>query len=101
VKTNPEALGTTFDNKCSILAEIWNVYRKDEEFSEFVVQNHLGLAIAFAISGGIVEATPTATEIVEGTFNALLSGFEYDEDYGWEDLNEIFSQAEWMPPTSL
>jgi hypothetical protein len=96
--TSPESFRTTFENKCSILSEIWQKYREHEDFCEFALQNQLGLVIAFAIADGIVEATPAAAETIEESFEALLAGFEYDEDHGWETLEEIFSQAEWMPP---
>jgi hypothetical protein len=51
---------TTLDNKLSILSELWLDYRDDEEFTDFIEYNDLGLPLAYAISTKIVEVTPSA-----------------------------------------
>lgn len=89
---------TTFENKCGILAELWINYRYDQDFAEFISMNDLGLPLAYAIDSGIVDKTDLAVKFIEETFDLFLAGFEYEEDSGWNSLDEIFSQAEWMPP---
>ena len=89
---------TSFENKAIILADLWLNYRNDEEFQDVITYNDLGLPLAYAISEGIVKTTPLAEGFVNEAFDLLLAGFEYDEDQGWESLDEMFSQAEWMPP---
>jgi hypothetical protein len=37
--------GNTFDNKISILAELWMNYRDDEELQDFIEYNDLGLPL--------------------------------------------------------
>ena len=82
---------TTFENKCSILSELWLNYRKDEEFQDFIEYNDLGLPLAYAISEGIVEATPMAETFIAETFAVLLSGLELD-DLGFENLDEVLEE---------
>lgn len=89
---------TTIENQAIILADLWLNYRYDEEFADFIQYNDLGLPLAYAISEGIVKMTETAQAFIEETFALLLAGFEYAEDTGWESLDDIFSQAEWLPP---
>jgi len=89
---------TSFENKAVILSELWLNYRNDEEFQDFITYNDLGLPLAYAISEGIVRTTPLAEAFITEAFDLLLAGFEYDEDTGWETLNDLFGQAEWMPP---
>jgi hypothetical protein len=79
---------TTFDNKVAILAKLWLDYRDDEEFTDFIEYNDLGLPLAYAISTNIVKSTPTAEKFINETFDLLLAGLEV-EDTGFEDLEEI------------
>jgi hypothetical protein len=79
---------TTFDNKVAILAELWLDYRDDEEFTDFIEYNDLGLPLAYAISTNIVKSTPTAEKFINETFDLLLAGLEV-EDTGFEDLAEV------------
>ncbi len=48
---------TTLDNKLSILSQLWLDYRDDEEFTDFIEYNDLGLPLAYAISNDIVKIT--------------------------------------------
>lgn len=84
---------TTFENKCSILGDIWLNYRQDTAFTEFFWYNDLGLPLAFAISEGIVDATPTATQLIEESFAMLLGTFGIPEDIGYVDVEEILADA--------
>ena len=79
---------TTLDNKLSILSELWLDYRDDEEFTDFIEYNDLGLPLAYAISTNIVKSTPTAEKFINETFELLLAGLDV-EDTGFEDLAEV------------
>jgi hypothetical protein len=80
---------TTFDSKCEILGELWISYKGDPEFSDFIEYNDLGLPLAYAITSGIVEATPKAIMFIDETFELLLSALEI-KDEGFESLDELF-----------
>jgi alpha-D-ribose 1-methylphosphonate 5-triphosphate synthase subunit PhnL len=90
----PEAPTTNFSGKTDILAELWMDYRTDEEFSEFIEHNDLGLPLAYAIAEGIVEVSDKAKVFVEQSFDALLEHLEIEDD-GFVNLEELldFSEA--------
>jgi hypothetical protein len=86
-------MATTFDNKASILADLWLNYRQDEEFADFVEYNDIGLPLAYAISNGIVKTTDVATRFIEESFDLLLAGLGY-EDLTFEDLDELLGSLD-------
>jgi hypothetical protein len=86
-------MATTFDNKASILADLWLNYRQDEEFADFVEYNDIGLPLAYAIANDIVKTTPVATRFIEESFDLLLAGLGY-EDLTFEDLDELLGSLD-------
>lgn len=84
---------TTYSNQCLILADLWLNFRDDENFSDFVDYNDIGLPIAYGIANGIVESTEVAERFVGETFDLLLSGLGV-EDTGFELLDDVFSEAD-------
>jgi hypothetical protein len=83
---------TTSENKASILSELWMSYRDDENFSDFVSYNDIGLPLAYVIATGIVKPTEMADRFINETFELLLASLEV-EDEGFEDLDDIFILA--------
>lgn len=83
-----EQAETTFDDKASILADLWLNYRQDEEFIDFIEYNDIGLPLAYAISNEIVVTTPIASKFIEETFALLLEGLDI-EDTGFEVLDDM------------
>ncbi len=79
---------TTLDNKLSILSQLWLDYRDDEEFTDFIEYNDLGLPLAYAISNDIVKITPTAEKFVAETFDLLLAALDVEDD-GFETLEDV------------
>ena len=79
---------TTYSSKCEILAELWTDYRDDEEFTDFIDYNDLGLPLAYAIANGIVESNTIAEGFVQESFRLLILGLEI-EDTGFENLSDI------------
>jgi hypothetical protein len=49
--------GYSFENKVSILAELWMNYRDDEELQDFIEFNDLGLPLAYFLLHEIVLPT--------------------------------------------
>lgn len=86
-----EVIPTTFENKCSILAELWITYKNDEEFEDFIAYNDLGLPLAYAVSHGIVDATPKLEGFVNDTFLLLLNALSI-VDEGYEELSDLLGQ---------
>jgi hypothetical protein len=88
---------TTFTDKCGILGELWMDYREDEEFTDFIEYNDLGLPLAYMISAGMVgTATPKGEEIVEETFDLFLGAMNI-KDTGFDTLDDVFDKAAGPP----
>jgi alpha-D-ribose 1-methylphosphonate 5-triphosphate synthase subunit PhnL len=84
---------TPLSGKSEILAELWMNYRQDEEFSEYVAQNDLGLPLAYAISESIVEVSKRAEVFIEQSFDSLLAHLEIEDD-GFGSLDELLDYSE-------
>ena len=80
---------TTFQDKASILADLWLNYRQDTEFADFIEYNDIGLPLAYAIDNDIVKTTDIATRFIEETFALLLEGVGIQEDTGFENLDDL------------
>jgi hypothetical protein len=79
---------TTFENKCSILAELWVDERDDVNLQDLFNYGDLGFPLAYAIANGIVEETDKARGFIEETFDLLISSYGL-EDEGFEDYDDI------------
>lgn len=79
---------TTFENKCAILADLWINYRYDEQFTEFIAMNDLGLPLAYLLDTEIVAKTDVASSFVEETFSLLIDSLGI-EDTGFESLDDL------------
>jgi hypothetical protein len=86
-------MSTTFTDKCGILGELWMDYRDDEEFTDFIEYNDLGLPLGYMISSGIVgTATTKGEEIIEETFDLFLGAMNV-KDTGFDTLDDVFDKA--------
>ena len=84
---------TTFDNRVAILAQLWLDYKEDEEFTDFVEYNDLGLPLAFMLYNDVVTPQPMAEVFINETFDLLLSGLDISEDTGFEVLEDLFEAS--------
>ena len=84
---------TTQENKQYILAELWMNYRDDDNFSDFIQYNDLGLPLAYLLHNGIVKSTESSDKFVNETFDLLLGSLEV-EDAGFESLDDIFMSTD-------
>jgi hypothetical protein len=75
------------------LARLWIEHREDEDFEDFVEYNDLGLPLAYFISEGVALSTPLAETYIGETFELLISALDI-EDTGFENLDEVFVQAD-------
>lgn len=79
---------TDFSSKCMILGELWLNYRDDENFTDFIEYNDIGLPLAYMISENIVGITEKTQTFVDETWTLLLSALEV-EDTGFESLDDL------------
>lgn len=88
-------MSTTNENKASILSELWLNYKSDEEFTEFIAYNDIGLPLAYVIDNDIVQTSDLAESFISETFELLLAGLEIeDSEEGYESLEEVFGMQE-------
>jgi len=85
-----ESTPTPFQTRCEILADLWQNYRQDEEFVDFVEYNDLGLPLSYAIANEIVKSTEIAEQFINETFELLLAGLEVEDD-DYQDLPDLFA----------
>jgi hypothetical protein len=86
-------LKTSYEEKVSILADLWIEYRNDTNFVDFVEYNDLGLPLAYAIDNAIVESTDMAANFIKETFALLLEALDIEEDTGFENLDDLLEDA--------
>jgi len=89
---------TTFDSKADILTDLWINYRTDEQFADFFEYSDIGLPLAYAYQGGLVELSPIAIKIVEETYSIFIESLGLQEQeselQGWTNLDQVFTYAE-------
>jgi len=82
--------GNTFDNKVSILAELWMNYRDDEQLKDFIEYNDLGLPMAYFLMNELVLPTKQSEVYIDETYNLLISSLGA-KDIQYESLDELLS----------
>jgi len=80
---------TVFEDRCSILAELWMNYRNDPNFEDFISYNDLGLPLAYILDNGIAKQTELSIKFINETFDLLLGSLEL-QDNGYVTLDDIF-----------
>jgi hypothetical protein len=83
----------TFDNKVSILAELWMNYRDDEDLQDFVEYNDLGLPLSYFLMNELVLPTKQAELYIDETYNLLIASLGV-EDVEWTSLDELLGSQE-------
>jgi hypothetical protein len=82
-----------FDNKVSILAELWMNYRDDEQLKDFIEYNDLGLPMAYFLMNELVLPTQQSEIYINETYNLLLASLGVD-DVEYESLDELLGATE-------
>jgi hypothetical protein len=82
------ASGNTFENKITILAELWMNYRDDEELQDFVEYNDLGLPLAYFLMNEIVLPTSQSELYINETYDLFIASLQV-ADKEWESLDEL------------
>ena len=82
------AEGNTFENKITILAELWMNYRDDEDLQDFVEYNDLGLPLAYFLMNEIVLPTSQSELYINETYDLFIASLQV-ADKEWESLDEL------------
>jgi len=80
--------GNTFENKITILAELWMNYRDDEDLQDFVEYNDLGLPLAYFLMNEIVLPTSQSELYINETYDLFIASLQV-ADREWESLDEL------------
>ena len=80
--------GNTFENKITILAELWMNYRDDDELNDFIEYNDIGLPLAYLLMNEIVLPTLQSSVYIDETYNLLITSLTV-EDKEWASLDEL------------
>jgi hypothetical protein len=80
--------GNTFENKITILAELWMNYRDDEDLQDFVEYNDLGLPLAYFLINEIVLPTSQSELYINETYDLFIASLQV-ADREWESLDEL------------
>ncbi len=80
--------GNTFENKITILSELWMNYRDDEDLQDFVEYNDLGLPLAYFLMNEIVLPTSQSELYINETYDQFIASLQV-ADREWESLDEV------------
>ncbi len=83
----------SFENKSTILAELWMNYREDDQIKDFIEYNDLGLPLAYLITNEIVIPTNQADIYINESYDLLVAALDV-EDLEYESLDEMMDAGE-------
>jgi hypothetical protein len=76
-------------DKAGILAELWINYRDDEDFSEFIEYNDIGLPMAYYVAEGLVkETTDLGDQYILESFDMFATALGITEE-AIEELDDV------------
>ncbi len=68
-------------DKAGILGELWINFRDDEDFSNFIEYNDIGLPLAYYVAEGLVkEISPLGEQYIVETFEMFIQAIELTEE---------------------
>ena len=82
--------GNLFENKVTILAELWMNYREDEQLKDFIEYNDLGLPMAYFLMNELVLPTQQSEIYIDETYNLLIASLGV-KNVEYESLDELLS----------
>lgn len=68
-------------DKAGVLAELWINYRDDEDFTDFIEYNDIGLPLAYFVAEGLVSDTsPLGDQYIIETFEMFSTALSVTEE---------------------
>jgi hypothetical protein len=83
---------TNFSNICLILGELYQDYKEDKQFRDFIEFNDLGLPLAYFQREGLAQVSEDGQKYILETWEIFLKAVEV-LDVGFESLEEVFECA--------
>lgn len=85
-------MANTFENKISILSELWMNYRDDDNLEDFIKYNDLGLPLAYILYNEIAIQAPESGMYIDETYDLFIQSLGV-EDKEYTALDEILQAA--------
>jgi hypothetical protein len=87
------------ETKCSIIEEfmrehVLNELFEGDEIDKFISYNDLGIPLAQSVAYELATLTAEGKNLVEETWESLCAMFEIDHEGEYEDLDDLFDEAE-------
>ena len=83
-----------FSKKCEVLSELWINYKTDDNLSDFIDYNDLGLPMAYMVNTGLSNLTDEGMKYVNETYNLFCLAIGVDEEKEFDNLNEMLQESE-------
>jgi hypothetical protein len=84
---------TNFSNICRILGTLYENYKNDGGFQDFIEFNDLGLPLAYFKKEGLAEISEDGNKYILETWELFVTSLGL-EDKGFDTLEEMFELAE-------
>lgn len=85
-------MATDLLGKAEILADLWMSYRNDQQFSDFIEYNDLGLPLSYAFVNDLIKITQSGEALLNETFELLLEALNV-EDTGFVSLDDLLDEG--------
>lgn len=80
------------DKKIEILSDLWQNYRYDSEFEDFIHYNDVGLPMAFLVLVDMVSLNDTGGIFLDETYDLLLASLDADPELEYESLDDLLAR---------
>ena len=87
-----DTMTTDFSKKVEILGQFYMNFRDDDELSDFMEFNDIGLPLAYLAEEGLCEISDDGKKYVAESWDLFLASLGV-EDTGFDSLDEIFKKA--------
>lgn len=84
---------TTIESKAQILSELWQDYREDNDFKDFIEYNDLGLPLAYAFANEIAKETELAERYVNESYDLLAESLGVSGTEPFDSLEDMLEQS--------
>lgn len=83
---------TDFSNICNILGKLFEDYKEDIGFREFIEFNDIGLPLAYLTNENLCNVTNDGEKYIAETWQLFLASLKLDDE-GFESLDEVLAAA--------
>lgn len=91
-----------YETKCEILSQVWETYRDDPAFEEYINFFDLSLPLAYLYVSEIIKEQ-AGEQLIEQAYQSLLELLNIEDSADYNDLSDLVfrSSAEWLDRDNL